>query len=575
MRGFPENITYAEKIDLNSHFQDVFVVDPFSGEAFSFVSQPRFKCTVIGPRCVLSCLSQGRSIPSLPYPVFTVAMLNCVVTSTGYEKEEKAEIQKKVEMMGGIYSNAFHDGVTHLVTKVRKGNKERQQGKNHINLCVFQIVRSNKYCVAVDKEIPIMTEEWIEQVWERGKHESVKAGDAQFAKYKCPALKGLNITVSQMSRKDKELLKKSIESHGGVYSGILDMDKTAILIIPTSGGDKYEYARKWKIPCLSPEWIFDSIEKGYCLKTDPYRIDHAKASTPTREDVSARLQEVSMCSTIMLAGPDETATVKINETVASANATLLAKDKNDSVEKNLEKLDIQRAKKAGPFLDSCRIFLSGFLENQETHLHRVLQTSGAARMNQITSSVTHIVVGRALKPEHQALVERLKINPHKVTLQWLVESMQMGQPVPEGDFTYVAPANARSRSSLPKVDEAPNEEEDLTKFENDMLAQYQTKKDNTQQQQEQHQDETVKDNTTLTEGEASCTQAERFLLNKKLALVGFEESVEEELSSWVTEAGGDLVFRDFSGTLDYLVVLCEFRRVTDQKWSFGHPGHVF
>lgn len=62
--------------------------------------------------------------------------------------------------------------------------------------------------MAVAKEIPIMTDEWVEQVWERGRHENVRAGDAQFAKYKCPALKGLTITVSQMNKKDKELLKR-------------------------------------------------------------------------------------------------------------------------------------------------------------------------------------------------------------------------------------------------------------------------------------------------------------------------------------------------------------------------------
>ena len=51
------------------------------------------------------------------------------------------------------------------------------------------------------------------------------------------------------------------------------MESTAILIIPTPEGDKYEYARKWKIPCVSPDWVFDSIEKGFCQSTTPFRID--------------------------------------------------------------------------------------------------------------------------------------------------------------------------------------------------------------------------------------------------------------------------------------------------------------
>ena len=39
------------------------------------------------------------------------------------------------------------------------------------------------------------------KVWERSKHENVRACDAQFAKYKCPCLKNLTVTISQLSRK--------------------------------------------------------------------------------------------------------------------------------------------------------------------------------------------------------------------------------------------------------------------------------------------------------------------------------------------------------------------------------------
>ena len=77
--------------------------------------------------------------------MYTLAMQGCVVTSTGCEKEAKTTIQKRVEMMGGIYANAFTDQVTHLVARV---------------------VRSAKYDVALKKETPIMTEEWVDKVSE-------------------------------------------------------------------------------------------------------------------------------------------------------------------------------------------------------------------------------------------------------------------------------------------------------------------------------------------------------------------------------------------------------------------------
>ncbi len=126
------------------------------------------------------------------------------------------------------------------------------------------MVRSRKYDVAVNKETPVMLSDWVDTVWERGKLDNIHATDPQFARfvvlpnhchqltliksdlpisdrtislliknhthllyrYKCPALFGLNITVSQMNRKDREVLKRSIESHGGIYSGSLDMNTT-------------------------------------------------------------------------------------------------------------------------------------------------------------------------------------------------------------------------------------------------------------------------------------------------------------------------------------------------------------
>lgn len=111
----------------------------------------------------------------------------------------------------------------------------------------FQVVRSQKYQVAVAKGIPIFTAEWIEQLWELGRHENVKADDHRFLRHSCPAFKGLSICVSQMNRRDKDLLKKKIESHGGRYSGVLDMEETAILVTPSTEGDKYEYAKKWEV----------------------------------------------------------------------------------------------------------------------------------------------------------------------------------------------------------------------------------------------------------------------------------------------------------------------------------------
>ena len=69
---------------------------------------------------------------------------------------------------------------------------------------------------------------------------------------------------------------------------------------------------------MTSSWVLDSIEAGYCLTTDSYRVEKTtKSSTPTKQDqTQVRLDEVSMCETIL--NPDETlATRQVEDTINS------------------------------------------------------------------------------------------------------------------------------------------------------------------------------------------------------------------------------------------------------------------
>ena len=145
------------------------------------------------------------------------------------------------------------------------------------------------------------------------------------------------------------------------------MEKTSVLICSSPSGDKYSHAKKWKIPCVTSSWVLESIERGYCLPTDQYRVDRikTKSSTPTKIDQTrAELSEVSMCSTIL--NPDETMAARsIEDTINSTAAiggdagALAAVIKGKTTSDWLAELDLTRVKKAGAFLDGCRIYLSG------------------------------------------------------------------------------------------------------------------------------------------------------------------------------------------------------------------------
>ena len=94
---------------------------------------------------------------------------------------------------------------------------------------MFQAL-SQKYNVAVRKEDPVMLPAWVEDVWTVSSSEMVTAGDPRFAHHKCRAMQGVSVSVSQLNRNDKNLLRKSLETHGGSYSGVLDMEKTSVLV---------------------------------------------------------------------------------------------------------------------------------------------------------------------------------------------------------------------------------------------------------------------------------------------------------------------------------------------------------
>lgn len=62
------------------------------------------------------------------------------------------------------------------------------------------------------------------------------------------------------------------------------MSITSVLIAMSAVGEKYKYASQWSIPCLTPNWIHDSIETGFSLSWDAYKIQNKpKASTPTSD----------------------------------------------------------------------------------------------------------------------------------------------------------------------------------------------------------------------------------------------------------------------------------------------------
>ena len=125
----------------------------------------------------------------------------------------------------------------------------------------------------------------------------------------------------------------------------------------------------------------------------------------------------------------------------------------------LAELELGKVKKAANFLDGCKVFLSGFSEPESVQLTRVLKFSGAMRLAQLVESVSHVLhpVTAGMAVDTARLLASLRLSPHHVSLEWVVESMRRGRPVSEADYPFPARAGARDHeATLPAQDtEAP------------------------------------------------------------------------------------------------------------------------
>ncbi|KAG0723109.1 DNA topoisomerase 2-binding protein 1 [Chionoecetes opilio] len=491
--------------------QDVFICDPFEGKAFAHLTSG-FKCVVVGPRCILSCLHRIQPIPQLPSPIHNTAMRGLVITTTGFEKNKKLEL---------------------------------------------------KSLVAIEQEIPIMTGEWVCAVWQGATKEHTQhilATDERFLSHTCPVLYGVEVCVSQLDRTTKTVLKGIIEEHGGTYSAMLEMSKTSVLIVSAPEGDKYTYASKWRIKCLTPEWIYDSVQQGHALPMAGYEVKKQKHSTPNSSQAAAPLlPEVSQCSGIPGEAPHRTSSV--DETTVEEVAEAVAREKKQSFSKEVhlgleavEALELQEAQKAGLFLDGCKIFLSGFTNAHLEKLRRVLNFGGATRFNQLSEAVSHMVIGKPVE-DHLSLVKRWATRPHLVYAQWITESVKLRRLADEAHYTHPLeeaeeavveemrppqrPATSHNTPAAPCNGDLPMEEEEV-------LMQY---------MKPAHVSTATTNGASVSDSQER--RGSRMFLNKRFTVSGYSQDMEETFTEIVEDGGGRVVPLSHGGHVHYSMVTSE------------------
>merc|ERR1719233_2478208 len=119
--------------------------------------------------------------------------------------------------------------------------------------------------------------------------------------------------------------------------------------------------------------------------------------------------------------------------------------------------------------------------------------------------------------------------------------MKRGNKLREEDYIFPPP---------PTVDEDKIEKASRTLVENNILSQY--KQNNVTKPQDDTRVEKKERNTQSSLAVDASSQLDPFFNDIKFELNGFPEETEEELTEWITETGGEVMFSDFTGQVDYL-----------------------
>ncbi|XP_027851620.2 DNA topoisomerase 2-binding protein 1-B isoform X1 [Aphis gossypii] len=408
----------------------VFVYENFEGPAFRHVlmAAKQNKAVIVSPICLRTCFIEAISIPENNSPIYTMAMRDIVLSISNLSPKEKERVKEKVERMGGIFSHNLRDSTTHLMV-----------GK----------AGSTKHIKAIENGINIMTEEWVDAVWEESLICNIVATETKFDKYKCPPFYKLEITTSGLEGKDREKLITLIDANGGKYTPQMKKDETNILIIMKPTGQKFTYAQQWGLLCLKPSWIYDSVQKGYIIDTQDYIVKNSMlSSTPASSNVKPNFSQNDISG--IVAEPKSTIeeTInncemlkrqKINNHRSQENCTTPKKNNGQYHSKQinyrdiLNDLSLAEVKKAGTILDGCKIYFSGFTLSEEEKLKRIVISTGGIRYTELNASITHIVVGD-FSASLAKLLHSIQEKPHVVSFNWLLESINLKCTAPEDQF---------------------------------------------------------------------------------------------------------------------------------------------
>ncbi|XP_041590238.1 DNA topoisomerase 2-binding protein 1 isoform X6 [Vulpes lagopus] len=393
--------------------------------------------------------------------------------------------------------------------------------------------------------------------------------------FKCPIFLGCIICVTGLCSLDRKAVQQLTVKHGGQYMGQLKMNECTHLIVQEPKGQKYECAKRWNVHCVTTQWFFDSVDKGFCQDESIYKTE-PRPETKTMPDTSTPTGQIHTVDSRTLSDVSHISNINascINESMCNS----VLNSKVEPTLENLENLDVSAFQAPEDLLDGCRIYLCGFSGRRLDKLRRLINSGGGVRFNQLNEDVTHVIVGD-YDDELKQFWDKSAHRPHVVGAKWLLECFSKGYMLPEEPYIHAnyqpveipvsdqsenKTALLKKNNSFSKKDFASVEKHEQA--DEDLLSQY-VNNNPTVGETVKSEVEPFNDSTHISPQEenqssvthclpdGSTTTEEGLFSQKSFLVLGFSNENESNIANIIRENAGKVVSLQSRIVADYAVV---------------------
>ena len=244
---------------------------------------------LITPNVVRSCLLRQVDVPFPMRPMLAAHMYGLAVGFTGFRvREQLDDLVEKVHLLGGAVRKEIGMGVTHLVA---------------------HSVLGTKYQLALSFGTSMMSEKWVQQVYETRGDPQRSALDEEFSQHTLSPFTGLVLWFCGFSEEDRLSMETLARGSGAVILRDVEGPAGGVRATHCVMGEVSQEAIA-RVPgrtrLVNQEWFWESIRMEACADDSLYSLRewkrHSKRSKPRAKrrrqfrnsNVSTSLHEASV-----------------------------------------------------------------------------------------------------------------------------------------------------------------------------------------------------------------------------------------------------------------------------------------